>query len=458
MENTEKVSPGATLFIVCVVQFLAPYMMSAVGVALPTIGKEFSASAAELGLVETIYILAVSVFLVPAGRIADIKGRKKVYTLGVIIFTCATFFISLSKTMAFFIVFRFLQGLGASLVVSTSMAILTSVFPGGKRGRVMGIVLACVYGGLSAGPGLGGILVTYLGWRWVFYVVVPFLLIAVFLTVFKLKGEWIEAKGESFDWAGSLIYMISFFCFVFGAYILKHDIKGLLIMGFGLAAMICFVFFEYFSKSPIFDVRLLKSNRVFAFSNLATLINYAASFGITFLFSLYLQVTKGLSPKNAGFILLIQPVIQTFLSPWAGKLSDKYSSSKIATIGMIICAGSIFLCTFISADTSLGLIYIILVVMGIGFSLFSSPNMNAVMGSVEPKHYGIAGSLVATMRTFGMLTSMTCITLLFSLIMGDLEVVAETSDLFLKSMQSAMLIFSGLSLFGVLSSMVRIKK
>jgi len=456
--SDKKTDPKTTLFIVSIVQFFTPYMMSAVGIALPSIGREFDASAFELGLVETAYILGLSLFLVPVGRMADIKGRKKVYTLGIFLFTIATFIIPFSSSMKFFIIARFFQGAGAALIVSTSVAILTSVFPPHKRGKAMGIIVACVYSGLSAGPVLGGFFVTYVDWRLVFIAVIPFQIIALYLTLFKLKGEWIEAENQKFDWIGSLIYMCSLFAMIYGAARIETEVFGVYLFVSGLIGLIVFVFFESFLKSPVLDVSLLKNNRVFALSNLATMINYASSFGATFLFSLYLQEVKNFSPRDAGFILIIQPLIQAVLSPYAGKLSDRFSSSKIATIGMSVCAFSLFLCSFINETTSVIKIYAVLILMGTGFSIFSSPNMNAVMSSVESEHYGLAASLVATMRTSGMLVSMTLITFLFSVLMGTSEVSYETRDIFMMSMKTSFIIFSFLSVFGVFCSFGRITK
>ncbi|MDY0131296.1 MAG: MFS transporter [Desulforegulaceae bacterium] len=456
--SDQKSDPKTTLLIVSIAQFFTPYMTSAVGVAIPAIGMEFKASAFELGLIQTAYMLGISLFLVPSGRMADIKGRKKVYTLGILLFTITTAIILFSKTMVFFIALRFLQGAGASLIMSTSIAILTSVFPANKRGKAMGIVVACVYLGLSAGPGLGGLLVTGIGWRFVFVLVIPFQLIALYLTFFKLKGEWKEAENERFDWGGTIIYMAALFLLILGATRLDTSAWGVYLFIAGLLGVVGFVVFESYVKFPILNVLLLRNNRVFALSNLATMINYASSFGITFLFAIYLQVIKGFSARDAGFILIAQPVIQAVFSPVIGRLSDRFSSSKLATLGMAVCAVSLFLCSFVTETTSIVNIYLILIIMGTGFAIFSSPNMNAVMSSVESKYYGFAASFVATMRTIGMLVSMTFITFLFSVLMGELEVSYETKDLFLATMKISFILFSGLSVLGVFCSMGRISK
>ncbi|MEJ2170224.1 MAG: MFS transporter [Desulfobacterales bacterium] len=210
------VSAAVTLFVVSAVQFLTPFMLSAVGVALPAIGKEFSASAVQLGLVETVYIFAFSLFLLPAGRLGDIYGRKKIFTIGILAFTVGTVLVSLAFTIESFIVFRFFQGCGGAMISGTSVAILSSVFPPDKRGQAMGIIVGCVYLGLSLGPVLSGFMVTHLGWRWIFYLGVLIEFFCLLLTVLKLEGEWAEARGERFDFVGTLLYLSALFFLIYG--------------------------------------------------------------------------------------------------------------------------------------------------------------------------------------------------------------------------------------------------
>ncbi|MBW2248669.1 MAG: MFS transporter [Deltaproteobacteria bacterium] len=456
-QSDDAVSDGVILFVVSAVQFLTPFMLSAVGVALPAIGREFSASAVQLGLVETVYIFAFSLFLLPAGRLGDIYGRKRVFTIGILVFTAGTVLLPLAFTIDSFIVFRFFQGCGGAMISGTSVAILSSVFPPAKRGQAMGIIVACVYLGLSLGPVLSGFMVTHLGWRWIFYLGVLVELFCLCLTVLKLKGEWADARGERFDFAGTLLYIISLFCLIYGTLNQKEGGIYLVFMASGALGFLIFIAFEYRCSSPILDVGLVIRNRVFAFSNLATLINYAASFGIAFFFSLYLQVVRGYSPQWAGWILIIQPVFQMALSPFFGRLADRVSPAGLATAGMALCTLSLGLVSRVHAGTPLPVIMGMLALMGVGFGLFSSPNTTTVMGSVPPKSYGIASSFLATMRTMGMLCSMTIITLVFKHIMGDHPVSAETQSSFLASMHLCMMIFCFLCVAGVFCSMVRLK-
>ncbi len=448
---------GSTIFIVSSVQFLAPFMMSAVGVALPTIGRFYGASAVSLALVEMVYMLAVTLFLLPVGRFADITGRKRVFISGVALFTIATILLPFSPSIGIFIAIRFLQGIGVSCTVSTSVAILSSVVPKEKRGKAMGIIVACVYLGLSAGPTLAGLMIAWMGWQWIFFAAVPIALAALTLTVTQLKGEWKGAEGESFDRVGSLIYMAALSCLIIGVAHLESASWAPGLMAAGLAGMAAFVLFEFKHPSPILDIRLLMGNRVLAFSNIATWINYAASFGLTFFFSLYLQVVKGMSAQTTGFVLIAQPVIQASLSPLSGMLSDRMSPSKISTAGMAICTGGLGFAAFLGQDTHIWQVLVVLVVMGLGFAAFSTPNMTTVMGSVGPKHYGIASSLVATMRSIGMLTAMTITTLLLSMFMGDAEVSPATAPGFLSTMHTAFAVFAVLSLVGIIFSMARVE-
>jgi EmrB/QacA subfamily drug resistance transporter len=410
----------------------------------------------QLGLVETVYIFAFSLFLLPAGRLGDIYGRKRIFTIGIFVFTAGTVLLSLAFTIESCIVFRFFQGCGGAMISGNSVAILSSVFPPARRGQAMGVIVGCVYLGLSLGPVLSGFMVTNLGWRWIFYLGVLVELFCLFLTVWKLEGEWADARGERFDFVGTLLYITSLFCLIYGALNQREGGIYRVFMASGALGFLFFLAFEHRCSSPILDVSLVIRNRVFAFSNLATLINYAASSSIAFFFSLYLQVVRGYSPQWAGWILIIQPVIQAVLSPLFGRLADRVSAAGLATAGMALCTLSLGLASQIDGGTPMYVIMGMLALMGVGFGLFSSPNTTTVMSSVPPRSYGIASSFLATMRTMGMLCSMTIITLVFKHFMGDQPVSVETQSSFLASMHLCMMIFCFLCVVGVFCSMVRL--
>lgn len=458
--DNELRSPALITAVIAAVQFLYPFMMSAVGIALPAIGHEFQAGAVKLGLVEMIYILAMTLFMLPAGRFADLYGRKQVFIGGLVIFSFATISLPYSPGINFFIGLRFIQGLGAAMAGATCFAILSASVPAKKRGAAMGIVVAAVYAGISMGATLAGFVVSHVGWRWLFYSGFIIQIFALIPAIIFIQGPAQHQRKErsSFDWSGSLIYMAALSTLIFGTMHLKENLSYRFVISGGIAGIIIFLFWEYRSPSPILNIQLLMSNRVFTMSNIATLINYAASFGVTFFFSLYLQQVKGLTPQAAGMILVTQAITQAILSPITGRISDKISPPKLATFGMIICSVGLFLCATVDAESSNSFIFAALLLMGLGFALFSSPNMTTVMGSVEPKFFGIASSLVSTMRTIGMLTAMTIITLILSVFMGDVAVSPDTVPSYMTAMKTGFYIFSGISVIGVFCSMGRMKQ
>ncbi len=451
-------SRSAILFAVCMAHFLMPFMMSAVGVALPSMGREFSASAMQLGLVETTYVLSASIFLLAMGRFGDIHGRRKIFQRGILFFTATGGLISQAWSIEAVIGLRFLQGMGGAMVMATSMAIVVSAFPTSERGKALGIAIASVYAGISCGPFFGGYLVAWLGWRSLFYLLIPLGLFTYLVTRIKMNEEWAEAAGEPFDWSGALVYAVAILLLILGVSNLSKGwwAWGLLLtanFGFGL-----FFWLEARSKYPILNITLLRENRVFALSNLAALFNYAATFGVTFFLSLYLQYVKGMGPQQAGTVLIVQPIVQTLFSPLCGRLSDRVPASLVATSGMTLCAIGLALAATLSAGSSLLIVILLLVLLGAGFALFSSPNVNLIMGSVAPRYLGVASGLNSSMRTLGMMTSMMIITLIFSYLMHGQPVTPETQADFLNSMRLALLIFCGLCVIGIGCSIGRVQK
>ncbi len=455
MDNTR--SRSAILFSVCIAHFLMPFMMSAVGVALPTMGREFSATAMQLGLVETTYVLSASIFLLAMGRFGDIHGRRKIFQIGLLAFAGAGGLISQAWSIEVVIILRFLQGMGGSMVMATTMAMVVSAFPPSERGKALGIAIASVYAGISCGPFVGGHLVALLGWRSIFYLVLPLGLITWLVTKYKISEEWAEAKGEPFDWKGVALYAPSVLLLVSGV---SNLIRGWWAWGLVfLANVAIFLFLRFESRAPypLLNIKLLRENRVFALSNLAALFNYAATFGVTFFLSLYLQYVKGMGPEQAGTVLIIQPIVQTLFSPFCGRLSDRVPASLVATGGMAFCVLGLAVASGLTADSSLTVVFLLLVFLGLGFALFSSPNVSMIMGSVEPRYLGVASGLNASMRTLGMMTSMMIITLVFSYLMHGQPVTLDTQPEFIASMRLALLIFCGLCVIGIGCSLGRVK-
>jgi MFS family permease len=340
------------------------------------------------------------------------------------------------------------------MIFGTSLAIITSVFLPGERGKAMGINITAVYLGLSLGPVIGGLLTQYFGWRSIFAFLVPFGIISLILIKSKIKTEWAESSGEKFDWRGSVIYGVALASFMYGFSKLPTTI-GWVCVASGFLTAILFVLYEKNLNNPVFDIRLILRNRVFAFSGIAALINYSATSAIGFFISLYLQYLKGLDARSAGLIMISQPIAMTLLSPVAGRLSDKINPGIIASFGMGCTAIGLVLLCFITQATQTYLIVLLLVLMGIGFGLFSSPNSNAIMSSVEKRHLGVASGVVGTMRMVGQMMSMGIAMMLISLYIGRQTINPETYPGLLAGMRTGFIVFSVLSFLGIFASLAR---
>lgn len=452
--TSNTVSKQAALLIATLSSFITPFMSSAVNIALPDIGKEFSLDAVTLGWVPSTYHLTAAIFLVPVGRYADIYGRKRVFLLGIIVHTISSLVLVFTPSTLVLLSFRVFQGIGSAMLYGTSVAILTSIFSANERGKVLGINVSFTYLGLSLGPTLGGLLTGHFGWRSIFISAVALDLVIVVATLWKLRGEWAEAKGEKFDYVGSLIFSLGLVSLMYG-FTLLPAISSVWLIITGVVGLIAFIQWEIRVKSPILNINIFKNNPVFSFSNLAALINYSATSAVAFLLSLYLQYIKGFSPIHAGLILIVQPAVMSTLSPVAGRLSDRLEPRLISSIGMALTALGLVLLTFLNDHTGIAYILVSLAILGLGFGLFSSPNTNAVMGSVEKKFYGVAAGTLATMRSTGQTLSLGITMLLFALYMGRVQITPEYHPLFLSSIKTAFITFAVLCFGGIFASLSR---
>lgn len=363
------------LIVVTTTSFLTPFMGSSINLAIPAIGQEFTSSALHLGWIVTSYLLASAALLLPLGRLADIIGRKRIYVGGIFLFALFTLLCSVAHSINQLIAFRVLQGLASAMIFSTGMAILTSAYSPQKRGKALGVTVAGTYLGLSLGPVLGGMLNHQLGWRSIFYFTFALSIYAASLAALRLREDHTGDSGEKFDIPGSILYGIGLVAFLYGLSSVSSVAAAKYIGLLGLILIIMFIWYESKTEFPLINVQLFRHNTGFAFSNLAAMINYSATFAVGYLISLYLQVAVGYSSQTAGFIMLSQPVLMTLLSPLAGTLSDRVEPRIVASWGMGLTTIGLFLFIFLGNSTPVALIVANLAFLGIGFALFSSPNI-----------------------------------------------------------------------------------
>jgi EmrB/QacA subfamily drug resistance transporter len=448
---------GILLAVILISSFFNPFMGSAVNIALPSIGKQLSMNAISLSWIAMAFLMSSAVMLVPLGKLADILGRKKMLLFGNTFFTLATLMCGLSSSGNILILSRFLQGIGSAMILSSGMAIVISAFPPEIRGRIIGLNTSSVYVGLSAAPVLGGLLTEAFGWQSLFFINTAAGLLIIAGLIFGVKAEWAEAKNDRFDFTGSIIYLISMTSLMYGFSKLPGKFAAIIAIA-GIAGLILFIFWELREDTPVLNIGLFRDNRIFAFSNLAALINYAATFGITFVLSLYLQNVKGLSPRDAGLILITQPVVMALMASYSGRMSDRVDSRILSSLGMAIIVAGLLLLIFITTETQSTYLIIAQIVLGLGFGLFSSPNTNSIMSSVEKRYLGTASATLGTMRLTGQMFSMAIAAMSIHLFVGDAHINVSTIPHFMKSVHVIFMIFAVLCFIGVFASLARGKK
>ena len=362
--------------------------MASVNIAIPDLAAELHANAKMVSWLPTIFLLANVALMLPFGKLADNYGRKRIYSYGLVLNILSSTMCALAFNMEWLLFWRFMQGAAAAMIFGTGVAILTSVTPAEKRGFALGIAAACVYIGLTVAPAVGGWLTELWGWRSVFLFQVPLVIMLLLLIKLRMHGEWKNERKAKFDWRGSGIFIIASTCLVFGLSQLP-SIIGIVLLSVALIAMVLFVVHQSKRDQPLIRVQMFKESRVFSMSLVTSLLMYASNYPLTFLLSLYLQYVKGFSPSESGQIILLQALAMAFLAPLSGRLSDKVQPRLLATLGCSIVACGFFILSRMDIDTQAWYIGSSLLLIGIGFGLFSTPNNNAIMGAVHslPEQY-----------------------------------------------------------------------
>lgn len=493
----QTLKPKLTILVVVLTAFVTTFTGSALNLSIPDLSQEFHAGAGMVGWLVTGYTLAVAACSVPAGRVADITSLKSVLAIGVGLFTICCIAAVFSISIMMLILIRVVQGIGAAMIFSTNTAVLLKAFPAENHGRVIGYSLAATYAGLSSGPVLGGFLNQHFGWKAIFIVtgvITTAACIAVFrlpgdknvknlktdscgeshhpLTDTDLHGKTLQqlvrrksnqqqdpeeplTKPHSLDLTGNLLYLISIVLLMYGLSEIGKGWISPVLAGVGLAVGMFFLRHEYRTEEPAVDIRMFRENIGYGFSNLSALLNYGATFAISYLVSIYLQVVQGFSSQATGLIMIAQPAIMAGLSPVAGKLSDRFSPFKLSSIGMGLCALGTCLFVFLNQGTSLWIVITALIITGFGFALFSSPNTNAVMSCVEETNYGVASSILATMRSIGHTISMVIVTIIVTCCMGDASLAEASPGILIRVIRIAFIIFTGICIAGVFISLKR---
>ena len=438
-----------------ITSFFAVFLSNGIIIGVPAIAQEFAMNNVIQNWVPTIFFLVVAVFTVPAGQISGKFGVKKTLLAGVVLYLLASVGACLSFSTETFLVFRILQGAGVAFLNVSAMAMVVQAVKPQNRGKALGFTVTGVYLATSLSPVICGFLVQNLGWRSMFYFVIPFLVLCIILMVLKIPGEWKTYEKDIIDKTGSILYGIGILAFIYGFTTLTTT-NGLLITIIGIVMLIIFGAYELRQKSPVFNMNLFK-NKKFTSSNIAALCSYIAVMVITTILNYHFQYVRGWNAQMSGLILIITPIIMAIMAPNAGKLSDRIHPQKLAAIGMAIATVAMLILTFLTRDTPLYLVVVAMILQGFGMGLFSSPNMNAIMSSVPPKDAPTASASQATMRTIGQTMSLGLLTLIFAWVMGSLELAPQYASMIVQASQTICLICTVACVLAVFASLVGIR-
>lgn len=443
------------IFVSFITSFFAVFLSNGIVIGVPAIAQEFAMNNVIQNWVPTIFFLVVAVFTVPAGQISGKFGVKKSLISGLILYLLASIGAVFAFSTESFLFCRVLQGAGVAFVNVSAMAMVVQAVRPENRGKAVGFTVTGVYLATSLSPVICGFLVYNLGWKSMFYFIIPFLLMCIILLVWKIPKEWKTYENDKIDTVGSIIYSIGILLFIYGFTSLT-TMNGLILTVIGLIILCIFGVYELRVKSPVFNMNLFK-NKKFTSSNIAALCSYIAVMVVTTILNYHFQYVRGWDAQKAGMILIITPIIMAVMAPNAGKLSDKIHPQKLAAIGMSIAAVALTILTFLDGKTPLYFVILAMILQGIGMGLFSSPNMNAIMSSVPPKDAPIASASQATMRTIGQTMSLGILTLVFAWIMGTLPLAHKYSGMILQSSHIICGISTTACIIAIFASLVGIK-
>ena len=456
------------LIVASVGSLMGPLDSTIVSVSMPSISDALQMDYAQTLWVPTAYLVTIASILLIIGRVSDIFGKKKIYISGFAIFAVGSLLCSLAQSGEQLISFRVIQGIGASFIMTSGTALVSAAFPPGEQGRALGLNVMAVYLGLAIGPPLGGILTQSFGWHSIFLVNVPIAIITIALAVWKLNECEILDKKVSFDISGAIAFAVGLITILLGLTLGNTDgwlsANVLILVIISIVSFVMFIRIEQKKgENGLFDLRLFTKNRLFAAANFSAFLNYTAYYGSTFVISFYLQRVLGIDIGTTGLILLAMPLIMCIISPISGSLSDKVGSRTLATLGMIIMAVGLFLISTLDMNTSIAIVVIYLVILGIGMGMFSSPNTSAVMKSVREDKTGVASGMLSTMRTVGQSLSLvlmgsvmaivTSSALVSSVFMGGSSSVDNAE--FITGMSAALKVSALIALIGAASSTLR---
>jgi MFS family permease len=454
MEYSEK-EAKAVVWACYISGFIAPLLSTMMNLSLVNIGEDFNIGSHDLAYVNSAFLLASVLFMVPFAKLADIIGKKKMFVIGLMIIVIGCFIACLAPGFWFVVLGRAIIGVGAASIATVSISMITDVTPPQRRGTALGYNTMFIYMGLSLGPFIGGTLNDLIGWRLLFLLTVPLAAISTFIILKGFKGDIRPDPDGVFDTKGSIIYGIAILLSMGGVMNLPAT-WAIVSLVVGLLFFILFIKNQIGNSHCLLKMSLFK-NWVFTGSCIAAFMSYAASYSISFFLALYLQSIGSLTATEAGVVMVTQPLVQCLTTAYFGKLTDRMENKAILpTVGMILTAVCLFTYTTYDIDTPLYMPIVSMIIGGLGFAMFSSPNTTIIMSSVPREHTSEASGMVSFMRQSGMVVSMGIAMLIITVTMGSTDNLGpETYGLFLNAMTLSMTVCLVMCIVGAITSVFR---
>lgn len=439
--------------------FLGTLDSSIVNVSLPTIGRELGASIEMVGWVVLSYSIVIISLLMAFGALGEKKGFQFSYTWGYLIFVLGSALCGLSFNIYFLIGARVLQGVGAALMISVGPALITRCFPANERGRGLSVIGMVVSTGLMLGPPLGGYIITLLGWRWIFFVNVPVGILGAYFTVRYFKDFPVINPDRKISLPGSGSLILGLFLMMLGVLLYSRQVitlsQTLIVLAFATVFFALFLFFESNPKTRLIGLEIFR-NRIFTFSGLAMFLVFIALSSVTILMPFYLEQVRHFTPARVGTYLMTIPVCGFFLAPVAGYLSDKLQARLISTLGVVIIVVGIYFLRLLTPDAGTWHVIGVLLLVGIGMGIFSTPNTSSIMGSVNKMQLGSAAGILATIRTLGLTFGVGLAIAIFSFQRGRMtEYGGEPTEAFMGGYHSVYNLMLFIIIIAAVFSMIR---
>lgn len=467
--NIDYKNKYGILFVVISMTFMSCLVSTIVNVALPVMAKELSVPMVSIEWIIASYIISICSTILIFGKLGDIIGKMNVFKFGMIVFTISSFMCGISNSFTELVIFRIIQGIGASAYMANNQGIITQVFPGNERGKALGILASSVALGTLIGSPAGGFIMYYLNWNYIFFVNVPIGIVAFIAALKVLPHSKIKYKEitSELDLKGSTFAFLSM-VFLFGSLIRGQKVgygNPILIAIFvtSILLVILFIVFENKTEKPLLQMKIFK-NSVFSLSLFCAFISFNCLSATTIIIPFYLQDAMNLNSNIAGLIMMVQPLVIAIISPFSGSLSDKIGSEFLSFIGLVIMSISFIFMSYLNQYSTIVKIIIYIVILALGQSLFQPSNNSLIMSTVPRSELGIAGSVNSLSRNLGQILGIIISTSLLYIFMSIkigyhvTDYIIGRDDIFIYGMRYVYTVLAFICTFGALLTAFRMYK